>query len=148
MQTTPQRSQGRESSGPESLLEVNGRSRKSKSWCSSEAKRRVKITRFRHGGLRLVRFVLQSSSIYSPFFMARFGIRELCACFSRCSFAFRICIVYHTRESIAVRVYAMETPRELSKCIRTVRKIEQLLCRSANLSFRLFICLLSTQKAV
>ena len=133
----------------ESLLEVNGRSRKSKSRCSSEAKRQVKITsRFRHGGFRLVRFVLQSRSIYSPFFMARFGIRELCACFSQCSFAFRICIVYHSRESIAVQVYAMETPRELSKCIRTVRKIEQLLCRSANLSFRLCICLLSTLKAV
>ena len=37
-----------------------------------------------------------------------------------------------------------ETRRELSKCIRTVRKI---LCRSANLSFRPS-CLLSTQKAV
>ena len=30
----------------------------------------------------------------------------------------------------------IETPRELPNCIRTVRKIEQLLCRSANLSFR------------
>ena len=30
MQTTPQRRQGRESSVPENLLEVNGRSRKSK----------------------------------------------------------------------------------------------------------------------
>ena len=28
-------------------------------------------------------FVLQSSSIYSPFFLARFGMRELCAWFSR-----------------------------------------------------------------
>ena len=105
MQTTPQRRQGRESSGPESLLEVNGRSRKSKSRCSrSEAKRRVKITsRFRHGGLRLVRFVLQSSSIYSPFFMARFGKRELCACFSRCSFAFPVAFrisMFITRERV------------------------------------------------
>ena len=76
----PQRRQGRGSSGPESLFEVNRRSRKSKSRRSSKAKRRVK---FRHGGLRLVRFVLQSSSIYSPFFLARFGMRELCAWFSR-----------------------------------------------------------------
>ena len=55
-----------------------GRSRKSKSRCgSSKAKRCVKITsRFRHGGLWLVRFVLQSSSIYSPFFLARFGVHE------------------------------------------------------------------------
>ena len=33
-------------------------------------------SRFRYGGLRLVRFVLQSSSIYSPFFLARFRVRE------------------------------------------------------------------------
>ena len=39
MQTTPQRRQGRESSGPASLFEVNGRNRKSKSRCSSKAKR-------------------------------------------------------------------------------------------------------------
>ena len=50
----------------------------------TRANRRVEITsRFRHGGLRLLWFVLQSKSIYSPFFMARFGMRELCACFSR-----------------------------------------------------------------
>ena len=42
MQTTPQRRHGRGSSGPESLFEVNGRSRKSKSRRSSKAKRRVK----------------------------------------------------------------------------------------------------------
>ena len=42
MQTTPQRRQGRGSSGPESLFEVNRRSRKSKSRRSSKAKRRVK----------------------------------------------------------------------------------------------------------
>ena len=62
-----------------------------------------------------------------------------------------VCIphVHHTRErESTVRVYAMETPRELSKYIRTVGKIEQLLCRSANLSFRPCICLLSTEKAV
>ena len=141
-----QRRQGRESSGPESLFEVNGRSRKSKSRCSSEAKRRVKITpRFRHGGLRLVRFVLQSSSGYSPFFLARFGMRELCAWFSRHVPNLHSACLSHERESI-VRVYAMETPRELSKCIRTVRKIEQLLCRSANLTFR--PCVWSTKKDV
>ena len=84
METMPQRRQGRESSGSESLFEVYRRSRKLKSWCSPKAKRRVKITsRFRHGGLRLVRFALQSSSIYSPFFMARFGMRERCASFFR-----------------------------------------------------------------
>ena len=75
------------------VFEIHGRSRKSKSRCgSSKAKRCVKITsRFQHGGLRLVQFVLQSSSIYSPFFLARFGMREhwneyvrvkrLCACY-------------------------------------------------------------------
>ena len=86
MQTTctPQRRQGQDSSGPGSLFVVNWWSRKSKLQCSPKAKSRVKITsRFRHSGLRLVRFVLQSSSIYSPFFMARFGMHELCACFSR-----------------------------------------------------------------
>ena len=56
--------------------------------------------------------------------------------------------VYHTREFSTVRVYALETPRELSKCIRTVRKIAQLLSRSANLSFCPCMHLLSTQKAV
>ena len=52
----------------------------------------------------------------------------------------------HEREGIAVRVYAMETPRELSKCIRTVSKIEQLLCCSANLSFRSCICYCQLKK--
>ena len=58
-----------------------------------------------------------------------------------------VCIphVYHTRERESnVQVYAMETPRELLKCIRNVRKIKQLLCRSANLSFCWRICLMST----
>ena len=65
---------------------------------------------------------------YFPFFLARFGMRELCACFSR-----------HVRlhsSCLSVLEYCagvrMDTPRELSKCIWTVRKIEQLLC----LSFR------------
>ena len=130
MQTKPQRRQGQESCVPESLFEVNGRSRKSKLRCSSKAKRRVKITsRFRHGGLRLVRFVLQSSSIYSPFFMARFGMRELRACSSRHVHLHSSCL---SHDRAYCSAYAMETPRDL-KCIRTVGKIEQLLCRSANL---------------
>ena len=84
---------------------------------SSKANRHVKITsRFRHGGLRLVWFVLQStcSSIYSPFFLARFGVREhwneyvsvkrsacVCLCYSPDMF---VCIPHVYYETRAVRV--------------------------------------------
>ena len=117
MQPTPQRRQGQESSRPYSVSEIYGQGRKSKSRCgSSKAKRHVKITsRFRHGGLRLIRFVLQSSSIYSPFFLARFGCVNIevstavwSACVCLCCYLFsqhvrlRSAYLYETR---AVRVY-------------------------------------------
>ena len=115
MQTTPQRRQGRGSSGPESLFEVNRRSRKSKSYRSSEAKRRVKSPP-------------DSGTVDSDWYVLCFNLAQFttlhsswhvlgCANFVLGSpDMFVICIphVYHTRESI-VRVYAMETPKELSK---------------------------------
>ena len=62
-------------------FEVYGTQQKSKSWCrSSKAKCRVELTsRFRHGGLRLLRFVLQSTSIYSPSLLWE-CIALVCAC--------------------------------------------------------------------
>ena len=114
MQTTPQRRHGRGSSGPESLFEVNGRSRKSKSRRSSKAKRRVKSPP-------------DSGTVDSDWYVLCFNLAQFtlhsswhvlgCANFVLGSpDIFVICIphVYHTRESI-VRVYAMETPKELSK---------------------------------
>ena len=111
MQTTPQT--GRESSRSESLFEVNERNRKSKSRCSSKA--------IRHGGLRLVRFVLQSK-------LAQFTLHSSRHVLGRVNFALVPpnmfgCIphVYHTRES-TVRMYAMETPRELSKWTKNKKR--------------------------
>ena len=114
MQTTPQRRQGRGSSGPESLFEVNRRSRKSKSHRSSKAKRRVKSPP-------------DSGTVDSDWYVLCFNLAQFtlhsswhvlgCVNFVLGSpDRFVICIphVYHTRESI-VRVYAMETPKELSK---------------------------------
>ena len=114
MQTTPQRRQGRGSSGPESLFEVNRRSRKSKSRRSSKAKRRVKSPP-------------DSGTVDSDWYVLCFNLAQFtlhsswhvlgCVKFVLGSpDMFVICFphVYHTRESI-VRVYAMETPKELSK---------------------------------
>ena len=115
MQTTPQRRQGRGSSGPESLFEVNGRSRKSKTLCSSKAKRRVKSPP-------------DSGTVDSDWYVLCFNLAQVtlysswhvlgCVNFvlgSPDMFVIWIPHVYHMRESI-VRVYAMETPKELSKC--------------------------------
>ena len=100
MQTTPQRRQGRGSSGPESLFEVNRRSRKSKSRRSSKAKRRVKSPP--DSGTvdsDWYVFLLQSSSLYSPFFLARFGMRELCACSRHVRNLHSACLL-HERERV------------------------------------------------
>ena len=115
MQTTPQRRQGRESSGRESLFEVNGQSRKLKSRCSSKVKRHVKSPS-------------DSSMVYSDWYVLCFNLAQFtlhsswhvlgCVNFVLGSpDMFVICIqyVYHMRDSI-VQVYAMETPKELSKC--------------------------------
>ena len=74
MQNTPQRRQRRGSSRPVSLLRSTDAA---ESRCrSSKTKCRVKLTsRFRHGGLKLVRFVLQSTSIYSPSLTLRWYVR-------------------------------------------------------------------------
>ena len=66
-------------------FEVHGTQQKSKSWCcSSKAKCRVELTsRFRHGGLWLVWFVLQSTSIYSPSLTLR--VYSPSVCLSQCS---------------------------------------------------------------
>ena len=133
MQTTPQRRQGRGSSGPESLFEVNRRSRKSKSRRSSKAKRRVKSPP--DSGTvdsDWYVFLLQSSSLYSPFFLARFGMRELCACSRHVRNLHSACLL-HERES---HLWGCMLWRHRKSFRSTVRKIEQLLCRSANLSFR------------
>ena len=115
MQTTPQRRQGRGSSGPESLFEVNRRSRKSKSRRSSKAKRRVKSPP-------------DSGTVDSDWYVFCFNLAHFtlhsswhvlgCVNFVLAPDMFVICIphVHYTRERESlVRVYAMETPKELSK---------------------------------
>ena len=73
-------------------FEVYRTQQKSKSRChSSKAKCRVELTsKFRHGGLRLVRFVLQSTSICSPSLTLR--VYSPCVCLSQCSRGSRECL--------------------------------------------------------
>ena len=132
------------SSGPESLFEVNGRSRKSKSRCSSVQKRSVVWKSPPDSG------TVDSDWYILCFNLAQFNLHSSWHVLGCVNFVLGspdvivICIphVYHMRESI-VRVYQRETPaREHSKCIRTVRKVEQLLFCSANLSFRTCVCVM------
>ena len=83
---------GRESSRSESLFEVNERNRKSKSRCSSKA--------IRHGGLRLVRFVLQSKLAQFTLHSSRHVLG--CVNFALVPPNMFGCIphVYHTRERV------------------------------------------------
>ena len=132
MQTTPQRRQGRGSSGPESLFEVNRRSRKSNSRRSSKAKRRVKSPP-------------DSGTVDSDWYVFCFNLAHFtlhsswhvlgCVNFVLAPDMFVICIphVYYTRES---HLCGCMLWRHRKSFRSTVRKIEQLLCRSANLSFR------------
>ena len=110
----------------------------------SKAKHRVKITsRFRHGRLRLVWFVLQSSSIYSPFFMARFGMRELCACFS-----WHVYLMIITRERVLCGCTLWRNRESFRSVYRLLERLSSffvvlLTCRFT----RVYVLILPTQKA-
>ena len=118
--------------GPESLFEVNRRSRKSKSRRSSLAKRRVKSPP-------------DSGTVDSDWYVFCFNLAHFtlhsswhvlgCVNFVLAPDMFVICIphVYYTRQS---HLCGCMLWRHRKSFRSTVRKIEQLLCRSANLSFR------------
>ena len=129
MQTSPRRRQGRESSRPKVCLRSTGGAENRNRGVVQTAKRRVKIT----NGLR---HATVNSKWYGLCFnLAQFTLHSSWHAWGCMNSVLVSPDMFYMRLEYCAGVRT-DTPRVLLKCTRTVRKMEQLHCPSANLSFR------------